>query len=72
MLSGWNIKKARSKTYDVEGQGFSGGMEEEKGINNTESRNKHRQEMDRMGSERLPAGWMESKGEGGASKIGDI
>ena len=44
-------------------------MEGEKGINKTESRNKHRQEMDRMGSERLPARWMESKGEGGASKI---
>ena len=56
----------------MEGRGFSGRTEEEKGINNTESRNKHRQEMDRMGSERLPAGWMESKGEGGASKIGDI
>ena len=31
MLSGWNIKKARSKTCDVEGQGYYGGIEEEKG-----------------------------------------
>ena len=32
LLSGWNIKKARSKTCDVEGRGYSGGMEEEKGV----------------------------------------